>query len=81
MAIFKDKDRAKRRADKPLHESGLLSAEESWFYSDELNPAHQLQESYEAYFATVRRLGGTPYSREVFVKKFRARMRRAGFSV
>ncbi len=79
MAIFKFKDRAKRQQTQPLHESALKTAEEAWFYSENAKPNLLLLEAYEAYALHVEQLGGRPYSREVFEKKFTKRMKKAGF--
>lgn len=81
MAIFKFKDRAKRAKSQPLQESALLTAEEAWFYSDSAKPAQMLNDAFRGYTLHTEQLGIQPYTREVFEKKFRKRMLKAGFTV
>lgn len=71
MAEFKKKDREKRSSQKALHASAMKFAEEVWYYSDELNPVHQMTEAYQAYHFKMRQLGGQPVTRESFEKRFK----------
>ena len=71
MAMFKKADREKRRGSKALHASAMKYAVNTWYCSDELNPKHQLQEAYNAYFFRANELGIRPSTFEAFKKEFK----------
>lgn len=71
MAMFKKKDREKRRGSKALHASAMKYAVNTWHYSDEPDPKNQLQKAYEAYVFRSSELGIRPLSFGTFKKEFK----------
>ena len=81
MAIFRKKDREKRKEHKSLQASGMASGVAGYLWSEQDDPKRAIRESYDDYRRKMDWMGALPLSFPEYEKKLRKRLKKEGIKV